>query len=210
MIEQRRCDGCTLWTKARVTRYGNGETTVNFEAPEGKGACEMMVERLAAIEMPDEARAAATQTPADFSCARHEVCHEGYSHVLLLGTKPGAPWQHSHAGPCPDCKGRGSPDPGPVQDGQVAPSHGCHRCAGTGKVRYYDDGYVGEERTRLHPKERAVPLSCVECGNKVERDWVVCPKCGKRTEVPAETEQVSSSDQGLMLPPVGPRLKVVP
>jgi hypothetical protein len=30
------------------------------------------------------------------------------------------------------------------------------RCVGTGGVRYYDDGYVGEEATRRHPKEPAI------------------------------------------------------
>lgn len=54
-------------------------------------------------------------------------------------SKAGAPWMHSVAGPCPDCGGLGL---------------GCVRCAGTGKVRHYEDGHVGEEQTRLHPKEK--------------------------------------------------------
>jgi len=77
-------------------------------------------------------------TAPDFGCAAFAP---GDDHVLVE-RKAGAPWQHFVMIDCPNCRGKGS-------DGGA-----CHRCAGTGKVRLYDDGHVGEEQTRMHPKER--------------------------------------------------------
>lgn len=62
-------------------------------------------------------------------------------HVKVTA-KTGAPWHHFIMIKCPACNG----DPG----------GGRCRCAGTGLVRFYDDGYVGEEFTRRHPKEKEV------------------------------------------------------
>jgi RecJ-like exonuclease len=76
-------------------------------------------------------------TPATFGCNAFAA---GDVHVAIT-RKSGAPWQHFVMIPCPDCQGRGS------NEGVD------HRCAGTGKVRLYDDGHIGEERTRKHPKE---------------------------------------------------------
>ncbi len=75
-------------------------------------------------------------TPPEFSCAA--FIEGGLSvHVDVV---EGAPWQYFHMGACPDCNGTGG-------------GGTCRRCTGIGLVRFYADGYVGEERTRRHPKE---------------------------------------------------------
>jgi hypothetical protein len=92
---------------------------------------------------PDNGRCAALkiETKFDFGCVAY-VADEGWDHVKVLATKDGAPWQHFKMIPCPDCNGG---------------IHGaCRRCAGTGLVRLYDDGYVGEEQTRMHPVEKQI------------------------------------------------------
>src|SRR5579863_7449404 len=61
---------------------------------------------------------------------------------VKLEHKTGAPWQHWKMIACPEC----NRNPG------VGSGFMC-RCAGTGNVRRYDDGYVGDEKTRMHPKE---------------------------------------------------------
>ena len=163
------CGDCNNWTVARVTKYGDGSEVVNWRAPEGEGGCSVLK----------------TNTAADFGCtkfaplATSAIVVPGSRHVVR-DWKNGAPWQHHVVGPCPDCKGRGS-DGGP-----------CHRCAGTGKVRYYDDGFIGEEQTRLHPKERehVEPLRCKTCSEVVDVKWKACPMCGTRLEPVAETEYV--------------------
>ena len=78
-------------------------------------------------------------TDEDFGCNRFV---EGPDQQIEMRSKPGEPWEHWVTGPCPDCSGVGS-----------ATDHACNRCAGTSRVRYYDDGFVGEEQTRLHPME---------------------------------------------------------
>jgi|ERR1043166_3095243 DNA-directed RNA polymerase subunit RPC12/RpoP len=125
-------------------------------------------------------------TTPSFGCAAYEF--SDWDHVERT-QKRGAPWQHWAMIPCPDCRGNGS-------SGQA-----CHRCAGTGLVRKYDDGYIGEERTRTHPKEielkvAAVP-KCKKCESPVEIDWVACPRCGHRLTPPAEMEVVESNQLGV-------------
>jgi len=78
-------------------------------------------------------------TDPDFGCNKFS----GGTLRAVISYKSGAPWQHHVMGACPDCEGLGS------QTGSA-----CMRCAGTAKVRYYDDGHIGEERTRLHPDEK--------------------------------------------------------
>jgi len=78
-------------------------------------------------------------TEPDFSCNRFV---EGRQDQIQVVAKEGEPWENWVMGPCPDCCGVGSGN-----------DRACHRCAGTSKVRYYDDGFVGEEQTRLHPME---------------------------------------------------------
>lgn len=156
-----RCDSCVRWKTAEKTIYGDGSIVVNQQAPEGKGHC---------LQLDID-------TAPEFGCTSFA---EGDAHEIVH-RKEGAPWQHSHAGPCPDCTGNGNAGDG-----------ACHRCAGTGKVRHYDDGYVGEERTRLHPRERehAAKPKCAKCGREVDVDWKVCPTCGNKLDAETTTEVV--------------------
>jgi predicted RNA-binding Zn-ribbon protein involved in translation (DUF1610 family) len=114
------------------------------------------------------------QTAEDFGCNKFEA---GTEHRIIT-RKIGAPHQHWVMIPCPDCEGKG--------DGARG-----HRCAGTGLVRLYDDGYVGDEQTRLHPKEKATPPTCMACGKQINLEWVSCPYCGQKTPRQAETEVVA-------------------
>ncbi len=156
------CQSCDHWTLARITEYADGTKVEAFRAPAGKGHCEEL----------------SIDTSPNFGCLSH--CHADHAHVFIT-QKDGAPWQHWKMGPCPDCKARGNENDG-----------ACHRCAGTSKVRHYEDGYVGEERTRLHPKEResAAKPKCLTCSREVEPDWMACPKCGARLDAAAQVEKV--------------------
>ena len=118
------------------------------------------------------------ECPPDFGCNRFEAG----SDPVRISERDGAPWQHWVMGPCPDCTGNGNAGDG-----------ACYRCAGTSKVRYYEDGYIGEERTRLHPREReaAVKPKCPSCQRDVETAWVACPACGQKLDAPADVEKVS-------------------
>lgn len=102
---------------------------------------------------------------------------------IAITAKSGSPWQHFVMIPCPACSG----------------GSGCHgrcKCAGTGLVRLYDDGYIGDEAIRKHPKEIELgtgePLKCNSCGNVVQAEWVHCPKCGHRLMPVAETEVIDN------------------
>lgn len=122
--------------------------------------------------------------PGEFGCNQHKA---GEAHEVEE-RKDGAPWQHWTMIPCPDCSGAGSSNDRPDD-----------RCAGTGKVRLYDDGHVGDERTRVHPKElelRGRKRTCAQCGQQMAVDWKACPHCGARLEDPAATEQVGGLDAG--------------
>jgi hypothetical protein len=162
-----RCDACEHWTIARTTVYDDGSKVDTFRAEEGKGFC-------CVLKM---------QTASDFGCNKFaEIIHAnlpGIINHIILDEKAGAPWQHWAMGPCPDCHGKGNAGDG-----------GCYRCTGTGNVRFYDDGFVGDERTRRHPKE---PLTkardCPGCRRPTDHSWVACPHCGQRlVEPPADTE----------------------
>lgn len=160
------CDTCANWTVRRRRVYDNGDEVVTYEAPPGKGHCAVLdIDR-----------------PPDFHCAAYA---EGDDHVVTERVH-GAPWEHYRYAPCPDCNGRGS-----IEGAQIC----CQRCAGTARVRFYDDGYIGEEQTRRHPKEApAKPPVCQnpDCGLEVDTRWANCPWCGFRTNKAAPTEIVSS------------------
>jgi RecJ-like exonuclease len=162
-----RCNECAKWILAEKTLYGDGTEIFNFRAPEGKGACRVLN----------------IDTDPTFGCHAFKQKSPQFTHVIVRDRKPGMPHQYSYAGPCPDCRGAGNAGGG-----------ACYRCAGTGKVRHYDDGYIGEERTRLHPKEKELGLlpevACPKCAMKVEVDWMVCPKCATKLNGVAETEKV--------------------
>lgn len=168
-----KCERCSHWTIKRITKYANGETVENWKAEPGKGLCDKLQ----------------IQTEEDFGCNKFLETDDDH---IAKAWKNGAPWQHSQSGPCPDCQGNAA------NGGGV-----CRRCAGTGKVRHYDDGYIGEEQTRLHPREleTAEPLRCRGCKKEVQVEWMACPYCGTKLEPPAETVFVGDGNAG----DVGPK-----
>ena len=147
------CSACRKWLTSRVTDYENGERIFNFKAADGKGKCEVLD----------------IETDAEFGCNKFE---EGHEHIELMPKKSGSPWHHSTRITCPDCKGTGI-----INDGS------CGRCCRTGTCLLYDDGYLGEERTRRHPKEAtegpAAQPTCPKCTRNTENTWVACPFCGQ-------------------------------
>lgn len=166
------CQGCAKWIMARVTAYEDGSTITTFKAPDGLGHCEAL----------------GIDTAPDFHCAKFEEAGPGLSHAIVT-QKPGAPWQHWVMIACPDCGGKGSQN-----------DRKDDRCAGTGSVRKYDDGYIGDERTRRHPMESQAKPKCVACGQEVEAIWKACPACGHRREIVSMTVTVSDRDAGLPVP----------
>ena len=120
-----KCENCAHWVTSRVTEYGDGSVIRNWDAPHGKGDCDSL----------------RMETACDFGCNYFEGAP---SHIVTI-TKDGAPWQNFVIGNCPECGGRGSH--------QVEFRAACRRCAGLGKVRHYDDGYVADA-TWDHPKEK--------------------------------------------------------
>jgi len=117
------CKDCSNWVLERRRRYSDGTEITLFEAPSGKGFCDIL----------------RMETEPDFGCNKFKSAFP-WGGVSIENVE-GAPWEHFKMGPCPDCNGTGG--------GESA----CHRCAGIAKVRFYDDGYIGEEQTRRHPKE---------------------------------------------------------
>lgn len=117
------CSNCTQWLRERRTVYGDGSVLVDATGSAVASLC----------------RKLDRWTDADFGCI-HFVQVESEADQLVTETKVGAPWQHWHMIPCPKCSG------GPDSNARC-------QCAGTGNVRLYDDGFVGDERTRKHPKE---------------------------------------------------------
>jgi hypothetical protein len=119
-------------------------------------------------------------TPAEFGCS---VFVEGQNPVRI-SEKPGAPWMHWQMVKCPVCAEKG-----------LVPDAARCQCAGTGLVRKYDDGFIGDEKTRIHPTERALMLAgkpkCKACEKEVEITWVACPFCGGRLEPMSKPEVVS-------------------
>lgn len=119
-----KCSDCGNWITERISVYSDGSKIVNYTADEGKGCCSILN----------------TVTTPDFGCLSFV---EGDHRVITH--KTGALWDYWVNGVCPECDGRGS---------HIDRNGHCGRCVGTGHVRYYEDGYIGEEKTRLHPKEK--------------------------------------------------------
>src|SRR5262245_59336094 len=118
------CNSCRHWVTKRARIYDDGTERVDFGAEPNCGHCEQL----------------AISTAFNFGCNRYDgPCdvHVRIEHIA------GAPWQRWHMDKCPDCAGRGSGLQGGV----------CGRCSGTGRVRFYADGFIGEEKTRRHPKQ---------------------------------------------------------
>lgn len=163
------CGNCRKWLCQRVTDYGDGSRIVNFQSPPGKGLCEVLK----------------IETDSTFGCNRFE---EGKEHIEIMGKKPGSPWHHSQWGTCPDCEGIG-----------VKNDAACRRCAQTGRVLYYDDGFIGEEQTRRHPNEalKGPPPKphCFNCSAEIDPNWKACPTCGEKVERPADPIRVTETFQ---------------
>jgi hypothetical protein len=134
-----QCSTCKAWILRRRKFYGDGTEIFYDQAPEGQGHCEFLN----------------ALTAADFGCNKFQPDDNIPAHTATIKLN-GAPWQNWHMGPCPDCRGNGN------QGGA------CWRCAGTSNVRYYDDGYVGEERTRRHPNEGKAPDPVVDPGTIIQ------------------------------------------
>lgn len=123
-----RCGDCLKWITARRDDYADGTQIFRYQAPTGKGECGTLH----------------AETEAEFGCVKFEPAALPEMHVMVA-QKQGAPWQHWQMIPCPQCHGHGC-------DGDS----GCDRCVSTGNVRQYDDGFVGDERTREHPRETEI------------------------------------------------------
>jgi hypothetical protein len=149
-----QCSDCRKWLTQRVTDYEDGSRVVNFQAPDGKGQCEVLK----------------IDTPAAFGCNQFEA---GHDHIEIIGKKTGSPWHHSRRIACPNCAGSG-----------VIGMDSCDKCQRGGFVSIYDDGYIAEEKTRRHPNEIVngppPPPQCPSCSNKIEISWKACPFCGMR------------------------------
>lgn len=170
-----RCASCGKWTIARQTHYDDGSVIDNYRAPDGLGHCEEL----------------GIDTKPDFFCAMFSADYD-FSHHIHVTNKAGAPWQYSRAVPCPECTEKG-----------LCSGSAC-RCAGTGKVRLYDDGFLGEEHTRLHPKEKELLQGpkCVNCGRKIEIEWVACPMCGHKLEHAVKEPEVVSDALSMGFRPI--------
>jgi hypothetical protein len=130
------CDTCRFWVTCRFNTYEDGSVIETFKSPSGQGYCEQLK----------------MDTQSDFGCNKYE---EGGHEVITA--KSGAPWQNWHFGPCPDCKGVG------CHMVELRPA--CMHCAGLGKVRYYDDGYIAD-KSWDHPKEKEIKRRLREQGIK--------------------------------------------
>src|SRR5215475_15982057 len=175
------CRSCKYWLIRDQKVYDNDEIIIKWKAPESQGKCTILK----------------VLTEWDFGCKKHE---EG-GPLVTSEHKSGEPWQHSIKGPCPDCKEPqcGFPEctwqhcPGPdkcIGNPALREGH-AGRCMGTGKVNYYDDGFIGENRTCKHPKEierqKPVVPVCQRCTRTVALDWNMCPFCGQRLREINET-----------------------
>jgi len=117
-------------------------------------------------------------TKPDFECNQYV---SGSSIVEVI-TKDGEPWHHWVFGPCPSCQGVGLVNDKPD-----------NQCCGTGRVRYYDDGFIGENRTYLHPKEKTKrhdepTPTCFNCFKSIDPVWLACPFCGTRLKERSKPE----------------------
>jgi hypothetical protein len=171
-----KCEECEFWTIRRETHYGDGTVKQTWIALAGKGQCDKLNQ----------------QTEYDFGCTKFSRSEGDHIDVTK---KPGEPWQHWKMGPCPTCQSRGS------HNVELRPA--CDRCAGTAQVRFYEDGFVGDERTRRHPNETPKPLVCPGCKKEVSKDWKHCPWCQFHLPI-EEKESDGGAAEGAILPPPPP------
>ena len=130
------CSACAYWLRGTWRSYG-------FTPPEFSPAAE---DPSAGLCRDAENPLSGHTTPAGFGCLRFTE-KQSDEDQLIRETYDREPWEVWHMIRCPDCRP-------PGVTGEAA----CHRCAGTGQVPQYADGYVGEQQTWEHPiaKERRV------------------------------------------------------
>jgi hypothetical protein len=195
-----KCATCGFWLLRRETHYSGGEKIVNWQDPQGRGKCTSETLR-------------GTLTPPTFGCGEHK---DG-GPIVEVAQKQGEAWHYSVAIPCPDCR---APDCGFVSPGECENKH-CPgtdkclgrghtesgvdgRCCGTGTVQLYDDGFIGENKRKLHPKEQELgkrphlPAVCERCNEKIDAKWRMCPFCGYDLKSEKKTIMVSDADAGVI------------
>jgi hypothetical protein len=173
------CKDCATWFVRRETGYDNGETVIKWQDPQGRGRCRGPLNGVL--------------VPPDFGCN----AFASGGPIVERDEKPGEPWHYWSPVPCPDCRKLecGFEAPGMCVNAQCPGTNKClgrgmndtnsdFRCVGTGTVRYYDDGYIGDNRTCAHPKEAVkrddVQPTCSSCKKDIDLSWMACPYCGNR------------------------------
>jgi len=138
-----RCDACKNWVTERKTVYGEHWV----------GGLRIAVDEIVNWKAPEGAghcEVLHQETPPDFGCIKFVA---GDDHVAVT-RKPEPPWRYFKMIPCPSCSG--------------SPGGGQCLCAGTGLTREYEDGYIGDERTRRHPKEPVEEIAAAAQGNSLQ------------------------------------------
>ena len=133
------CETCRFW-KVGVRNLFASEEKFETLAEPGHGICQT-------------GPMAGHATPQEFGCNNYQ---EGAAedHVETIQHDLEA-WQIWVMVPCPDCQAIGN------HGGTSDSVSTCNRCAGTANVRKYADGYVGDEQTREHPKEKELRLEAL-------------------------------------------------
>ena len=163
-----KCADCSHWITVRKTAYDDGSEIINWRS---------------ALDDKGSCSCLGIETTSFFGCLHFK---EGHDHAVI-DRKSGAPWQNWRMDTCPDCGGH----PGDHSGAKC-------RCAGTGQVRWYDDGFVGDELTRLHPKEKPVTPVCLECKSPLKDGWRACPMCGFKVDGIVEVEHVGGGNGGVI------------
>src|SRR5215831_8562855 len=198
MVSQPNCASCLKWLFRIETSYDDGSVVVNWSHPDGSGKCMGPLKEML--------------TPPDFGCNQYAAGGP----ISERHHKEGAPWHNYKVGPCPDCKHPlcGFPDcknpncpgsehclglgskPG-FMDAIGVKSDVDGRCCGTGQVRYYDDGFIGDNKTKRHPKEKELGLrhddptpTCDSCHKSIDPAWMACPFCGHRLHQDLQRERL--------------------
>lgn len=136
------CRDCRIWLLRKQVRYEDGTERVLTSFGEGEGFCRFLQ----------------SLTKAEFGCNKFvQTDKQNYEDQIDIAVKPGAPWQNWMMVSCPDCSGKGS-----------AGESACHNCAGTSKVRRYDDGEIVSERIRKHPIDVALDAYVALVANHFE------------------------------------------
>ncbi len=130
-----KCAECRFWLRGKWVSHPSVPAVFQPVADEGQGKCRA------------DGPLSGIVTKAAFGCADYVELKSKYDQEERVEYQT-EPWDTWEMGPCPDCQGKGST--GQMVNGELQ-GGACHRCAGTAQVRYYIDGYVGDEQTREHP-----------------------------------------------------------